>query len=115
MKRDYRLYVQDVIDSIAMIETYTRGVSFEEFAADQMRVDAVVRNFEIIGEASTHIPSELKDQHPSVPWARVRSFRNIMIHEYFGVDLSILWQTIKDSLPELKAVVMHMTKEMDES
>lgn len=108
MKRGPRLYLQDILDSIGCIESYTNGLTFDQFAGEQMRVDAVIRNFEIIGEASSHIPAELKELADSVPWDKVRSMRNIMIHEYFGVDSQILWQTIGDSLPELKKAATDM-------
>ncbi len=108
MKRGPRLYLQDILDSIGRIESYTNGLTFDQFAGEQMRVDAVIRNFEIIGEASSHIPAEFKELADSVPWDKVRSMRNIMIHEYFGVDSQILWQTIRDSLPELKKAVTGM-------
>lgn len=104
--RDYRLFLQDIIDSISNIEEYTAGLTLEEFQTRKMVKDAVIRNFEIIGEASTHIPDEIKFKYASVPWRELKSVRNIVIHEYFGVDLDIIWKTIHKSLPGLKKEIL---------
>lgn len=78
------------------------GISFETFLADDKTVDAVVRNFEIIGEAARQIPETFKETYPGIPWRDMADFRNVLIHEYFGVDLGILWQVIEMNLGELK-------------
>lgn len=75
---------------------------YDEFTRNEMAVDAVIRNFEIIGEAASHVPGEIKTKHPAVPWDKMKAMRNIMIHEYFGVDLETLWKTAKESLPALR-------------
>lgn len=101
-KRNYKLYLKDIVDAIAKIENYIKGLSFEEFSENSMVVDAVVRNFEIIGEASKNIPEDLKSQTPDIPWKEMAGMRDKVIHEYFGVDLEIVWKTAKDRLPQLK-------------
>jgi uncharacterized protein with HEPN domain len=105
-ERDYRLFIQDIIDSIIKIEDYTSGLTFDAFQSNEMVKDAVLRNFEIIGEASSHIPDDIKSKNISVPWRELKSVRNLVIHEYFGVDLEIIWKTISKSLPELKTEIM---------
>lgn len=101
-KRTVVLYLQDIFISITSIEEYTKGLSFENFSNDKKTIDAVVRNIEIIGEAARNIPKEFTVNNPQVPWGRMISMRNKVIHEYFGVDLDILWKTINEDLPELK-------------
>lgn len=100
-KREPELYLQDILDSIGKVEKYTHGMSIEEFSKDEKTIDAVIRNFEVIGEAARHIPKEIMTKYPSVPWEKMSSMRNKVLHEYFGVDLEILWKTIQEDLPEL--------------
>ncbi len=111
-KRDYRLFLQDILESIERIEEYTEGYDFETFTKDRKTIDAVLRNLEIIGEAAKHIPENIRMQHPEIPWKRVIGLRNVVIHHYFGVDLSIVWVIIKKQLPELKNAVISLMEEM---
>jgi uncharacterized protein with HEPN domain len=101
-KRGDKLYLKDVLDSIGKIEEYVKNLSFEDFSSKELVVDAVIRNFEIIGEASKNISDELKSTCQDVPWKEMAGMRDKMIHEYFGVDLDIVWKTIKLRLPELR-------------
>jgi uncharacterized protein with HEPN domain len=100
--REWRLRIQDILEAIDKIERYVSRLSFEQFQADPKTVDAVVRNLEVIGEAVRHLSSDLKDLPADVPWTDIAGMRNILIHEYFGVDLRIIWQTITNDLPELR-------------
>ncbi len=95
-------------ESIRKIQDYTGKLSYENFADDNMVIDAVIRNFEIIGEAAGHIPFEIQNQYPAIPWRQIKSMRNIMIHEYFGVDLEIIWKTINSSLPRLLEALLEI-------
>lgn len=104
-ERDYRLFLQDILESIEKIERYTVNLSFDGFNGNEMVTDAVIRNFEIIGEASTHISDEIKSKYPSMPWDKMKSMRNIVAHEYFGIDYDTIWKTIKKSLPVLKVEI----------
>lgn len=101
-KRDWLLFVEDILESIGLIEAYARDMSKEQFCADRKTVDAVVRNFEIIGEASKYIPDDIKRSHPDIDWVGILGLRNRIAHEYFGVSVSIVWQIIKDDLPVLR-------------
>lgn len=91
--------------SVSRIEEYVGSVTFENFNKDQKTIDAVVRNLEIIGEAAKNISEEFIEKYSDLPWREMVSMRNKVIHEYFGVDISILWQTIKEDLPGLKMQV----------
>ncbi len=99
--RNWRMRLEDILEAIARIERYTTRADLEAFRQDERTVDAVVRNLEIIGEAARHIPEEIQRQHPDVPWDKMRDIRNVLIHEYSGVSIPIVWQTIRDDLPPL--------------
>jgi uncharacterized protein with HEPN domain len=100
--REWRLRVEDILDAIARIQRYVEGLTFEQFLADQKTVDAVVRNLEIIGEAVRHLSATQEGLPGEAPWVDIAGMRNILIHEYFGVDLKIIWHTIVEDLPKLK-------------
>ena len=90
MKRNYRLFVEDILESMNRIEEYIKNISIEEFKNSNIIFDAVIRNLEIIGEAAKNIPDEIKEQYEFVPWPRMAGLRNILIHEYFGIDKQIM-------------------------
>jgi uncharacterized protein with HEPN domain len=102
-KRQSHLLVGDIIDSGNKILLYTQGQTFEEFVSDAKTVDAVIRNFEIIGEAANRLPEDFKDSHPEIDWHRIRGFRNRIVHDYFGIDYSIVWHIKESYLPILLA------------
>jgi uncharacterized protein with HEPN domain len=96
------LYLEDILESVKNIQSYVGKSTFNELLKDRMRVDAVVRNFEIIGEAASKIPKETRDKYPSVEWRRISDFRNVLAHGHFGVDYELMWEIIKEKLPELE-------------
>lgn len=100
-KRTPKLLLEDIIESAEKILLYTNGISFDDFSKDNKTVDAVIRNFEIIGEASNLLPDEIKDKYPAINWYRIRGFRNRIVHDYFGVDLQIIWKIILEQIPGL--------------
>ena len=100
-KRDPSLLVEDIIDSANKILDYTANFSFDEFTKDGKTIDAVIRNFEIIGEAANRLPEEFKDKHTNIDWHRIRGFRNRIVHDYFGIDYSIVWEIKESFLPAL--------------
>ncbi len=91
-----------IITSLDLVSEYIAGVDYDAWTTDRKTVDAVIRNIEIIGEAANHIPDEIQEQHSDVPWSQMRGMRNILIHEYFGIDTDILWQTVQKDLPMLR-------------
>jgi uncharacterized protein with HEPN domain len=101
-ERDYSLFLHDILESIEKIEKYTEDLTFKDFTNSQMIIDAVVRNFTIIGEASANIPLEIQNKYPRIPWKKMKAMRNIVVHEYFGVKLKTTWNTAKKSLPKFK-------------
>ena len=110
-KRKPLLYLQDILTSLLRIEDYTRNLSFDDLNDDWKTIDAVVRNLEILGEAARNMPEELVEEYPDIPWSRMISMRNKVLHEYFGVDLVILWKTIQEDLPFLRKQIKEMLKE----
>ena len=99
--RDWRIRIEDIIEAADAIAGYVQGLSYEEFAGDRKTVDAVVRNLEVIGEAARHVPEEVRARFPELPWSDMADTRNVLIHEYFGVDLAILWKTASVDLPAI--------------
>jgi uncharacterized protein with HEPN domain len=106
--RPYDLYVEDILESIDKIENYISGLEYEEFSKNTMVIDAVLRNLEIIGEASKHIPDDVRENNSKIPWKRMIGLRNIVIHGYFGVDTEIIWRIITLNLQEVKPFIERM-------
>lgn len=101
-RRDPGLLLEDIADAIEKIERYIDGLTVDTFKTDSKTVDAVVRNLEIIGEAVSKIPPTFKKTYGEVPWQQIAGLRNRIVHEYFGLDLEMIWYIITSDLPELK-------------
>jgi uncharacterized protein with HEPN domain len=99
--RDWRFRVRDILAALGNVAGYTEGMTYAEFAADRRTIDAVVRNLMMMGESIRWIPESILDAHDDVPWRVMRGVRNVVVHEYFGVDPRILWQTVRTDLPPL--------------
>ena len=99
-KRNPHLLIADMIDSGQKIMAYTDRMTYNEFVSDSKTIDAVIRNFEIIGEAANRLDEDFKDKHPEVEWHRIRGFRNRIVHDYSGIDYEIVWQIKETFLPE---------------
>ena len=100
-KHDYTDYINDILNSIEESMEFTGGMTFDEFSLDKKTINAVIRSLEVLGEAARKIPDDLRQQAPEVPWEKMTGMRNKLIHEYFGVDLEIVWAVIKEELPPL--------------
>lgn len=98
--RAWKALLKDVLDRAARIEEYTRGLTFEEFEKDTLRVDAVLYNITIIGEAASQVPPDVQ-QRLALPWREMRGMRNTIVHSYFSVRLKVVWETIKNDLPAI--------------
>lgn len=102
-KRDANLLLSDILDAVEKIKRYTLGLTYDTFIADSKTLDAVIRNFEIIGEAANRLPDEFKYKHGLVDWFRIIGFRNRIVHDYMGVDYKIVWTIIEKDIDKLSA------------
>jgi len=109
MKRDYKLYINDIRESIKRIEEYLKNVSEEEFREDVKLQDAVIRRLEIIGEASRNIPRALKEKNKQVPWFKMEQYRDFIVHSYFEASLRRIWVTSTTVLSEIKEAMKKIT------
>jgi len=114
VKRVYTDYIQDIFDSINDIESFIKGMNFEDFKDDRKTVNAVVRSIEIIGEASKKIPKSIKEKRPDIPWKKMAGMRDKLIHEYFGIDLEILWKVAKEEINKLKPGIQQILNSLQE-
>ena len=110
MRRSYLLYLDDILTSTNKILSYVGESSFDEVMQDEMRLEAIERNFTIMGEAAGNIPREIKEKYPFVEWQKVTDFRNVLAHEYFGISKKIMWTIIKEKLPPLQKGIQTILK-----
>ena len=108
MSREYNLYLRDILEAIGRIERYTRGMDYEEFLANDLVQDGVIRNLMVIGEAVKLIPEPLKCEHVDISWRKIAGMRDILIHAYFGIHNDIVWDVLRNKIPELQVAVRQM-------
>jgi len=107
-QRAYSDFLNDIYDAINKGISFINKMSYEEFKEDEKTQFALIRVIEILGEASKKIPSEIKSQNPSIPWREMSGMRDLLIHDYFGVNIEVIWETVKNDLPELKEKVQNL-------
>lgn len=111
MQRDYKTYLEDILDAAGTIRDFTSGLTKEQLASDRKTRDAVVRNLEVIGEAVKKLPELQRARHPDIEWKRIAGLRDILIHDYFGIDIDIIWEVIQTKLPALASKAKEMLAE----
>jgi uncharacterized protein with HEPN domain len=102
-------YFDDILTAIADIAEFTRGMSYETFVADKKTANAVIRSLEVLGEAAKHIPTSIRRKHPGIPWSKMAGMRDVLIHDYMGVDLKTVWKVAQERLPELKTLLLGLS------
>ncbi len=113
MKRNLKLFMKDIITASMDIQEFVFGMTYSEFLHDKKTTSAVIRQFEIIGEAVKNIPESIKQNHPEIPWKDISGMRDRLIHGYFGLDYQLVWDTIETKLPELIASVEQILKDIE--
>lgn len=110
MSRDHRLYIDDILTAITNIREYVLGMDYQEFSRDKKTQDAVVRNLEVIGEAANQLTESIRESSHEVEWRKIIGLRNILVHEYFGVSLPIIWDIIQNKLDSLELACKEILK-----
>ena len=111
-RRSWEFRIADIVEAIDNVQEYTKGMSYDQFVRDRKTIDAVIKNFITIGEAASHLPEDFIEEHPDIPWRDMRDMRNILVHEYFGVDSQVVWETIKKNLPPILPVIRQIINSM---
>ncbi|MCQ3930199.1 MAG: hypothetical protein DPW16_07040 [Chloroflexi bacterium] len=114
MSRDYKLYLRDILAAIQNIERFTAGVDEETFSADELRLHSVLYNLMVIGEAVKSLPDEMRARVPEVPWRDIKRFRDKLVHHYFSIKTSIVWQIIQEDLATLKTAAETLLTNLEE-
>ena len=109
--REYIDYLQDIFESLEKAEEFIQGLEFEEFKKDEKTIFATIRALEVIGEATKRIPNSLKNRYPDVPWQEMAGIRDKLIHDYFGVNIEVVWNTVKQDLPSLRPQIKRIIEE----
>lgn len=112
MKREPLIFLLDIMESIEKIENYTNGLNEDDFSTNGQAQDAVIRRIEIIGEATKNLPNDLRKEYADVPWKEIAGMRDIITHEYFGINIKRVWNIIKEDLPPFKEQIAKIIKEL---
>ncbi len=110
-KRDWKILVNDILHRIDLAETYVAGSEFEAISCDPLLTDGVIRSMEVIGESARQIPEDFRNHYPQIPWKEMVGLRNRVIHEYFDIDLEIVWNILQNEFPPLKEQLQQLLQD----
>jgi uncharacterized protein with HEPN domain len=111
MSRNIQLYFEDILTSCAKVLSYTQGMSFEEFVADERTFDAVILNLLVVGEAIKNIPHDIRDRNPQIEWRKIAGLRDILAHAYFQIENEIIWDVVQNKVQPLQEQVQKLLNE----
>jgi uncharacterized protein with HEPN domain len=112
MKKDPEVFLEHILESIELIENYTANKTISDFIKSVQFQDSIIRRIEIIGEAVKNLPDDVKNSYPEVPWKEIAGMRDVLIHEYFGIDLELTWQVVQKDIPDLKREIMRIRHDL---
>ena len=113
-KRDYKLFIKDIVDAMEHIEEFTGDMALDELEADEKTSSAVIRKFEVIGEAAKYMPNKVKDNHKDIQWKSMAGMRDRLIHAYFGIDYNLVWAAVKTEIPKLKPKLKKLLSSLEQ-
>lgn len=114
-QRQLAEFLQDILDTITDIEIFTENVEFEAFQANREKVLAIVKSIEILGEAVKKVPDDIRNQYPDIPWKSIAGMRDVLVHEYWGIDVNVIWATVQEGLPPLKAAITEIATNVSDN
>ena len=114
MKKNIKIFLEHILESINLIEKYVKDKNLDDFLKSTQLQDAIIRRIEIIGEAIKNIPNSFREEYTIIPWKQITGMRDILIHQYFGVDLDLTWEVIKEDLPKLKKQITSINEEYEQ-
>ena len=115
MKKDPEVFIEHILESIELIDNYTANKSMRDFIKSVQLQDSIIRRIEIIGEAVKNLSSDVKINYPEVPWKKIAGMRDVLIHEYFGIDLELTWQVVQEDMPSLKREILKIKQDLKKS
>ncbi|MCX9011167.1 MAG: DUF86 domain-containing protein [Candidatus Methanoperedens sp.] len=110
MKKDPEIFLGHILESILLIEDYTKNKTYHDFLNSTQLQDSIIRRIEIVGEAVKNLPEDFKSNYPEIPWKKIAGMRDVLIHEYFGIDLELTWEVVQHDIPNLKRDILRIKR-----